>query len=84
MKRPDSYNHLQSKKKKKKKLVLFTCVTSTLILLSVMKSSLLVAVLGGFVHAPSFVEMLSLCFLFPNGLWFQDANRPAGCHHCSL
>lgn len=24
-----------------------------------------------FVHASSFVEMLSLCFIFPNGLWFK-------------
>lgn len=48
------------------KLVLFTYITSKL-LLSVMRSSLLVVVLGGrlFVHAPSFVGMLSLWFFSP-------------------
>lgn len=37
-----------------------------------------------FVHAPSFVEMLCLCFFFSQRFVVQDANRPAGCHHCSL
>ena len=42
---PGSYNHLQGTK-----ISLFTHITSTLTLLSVMKSSLLVVVLGGFLY----------------------------------
>lgn len=71
-------------KKKKKKLVLFTRVTSTLTLLSVMKSSLLVAVLGGFCTCSFLRRNAQSLFSISQRFVVQDANRPAGCHHCSL
>lgn len=61
---PGSYNHLQGTK-----ISLFTHVTSTLTLLSVMKSSLLVVVLGGFCTCSFLRGNVSVLLMF----------FPAGC-----
>lgn len=70
---------------KAQQLVLFTHMTSTLTMLSVMESSLLVVALGD-IYTCSFLRRnaQSGFFFFPQRFVVQDANRPAGCHHCSV
>lgn len=46
-------------------------------------SSLLVFALDGVYTCSSVVETLSLCLVSPQR-FVQDANRPVGCHRCSL
>ena len=52
------------------KLVLFTYITSTL-LLSVMRSSLLVVVLGGICTCSFLLRNAQSLVFSPNGLWFK-------------